>query len=134
MTYYKIWQTWDKKVIGVTDGSVQAEIVESKWKNKKELRRYIDEYILGVHKTLQRLENGEDVAPPAFEYIKVRPKAILTDFLSFSEGYNGGRFLISGKVKKLLEKYNVRCRIYPNIPLFNFERKVEGYSNLHLLP
>ena len=126
MYYYLLRQPIDKKIIGVNDGGAQAEIIESKWHNKKELRRYTDEYILGVYTTLEKLERGEFVAPPAFGYIKVRNKAIITDFLSFSEGYPGGRFLISNKVKDILDEFNVNCRIYENIPLYHLDNLSKG--------
>lgn len=134
MDYYLIRQPIDKKLVGVTDGSVQAEIVESKWKNKKELRRYNEDYILGIYKTLDRIENNEPVEPPKIEYIKVRPKAILTDFLSFSEAYARGEYLISEKVQRVLDGFYINCRLYKDVSLYQNDTKVEGYANLHLLP
>lgn len=134
MKYYFIRQQSDKKVVGISDGSAQAEIVESKWKNKKELKRYNEEYILGIDKIEKKIQNGEDVQPPVIEYIKVRPTAILTDFLSFSEGYSGGRFLVSDRAKRILKEHNVSCRFYEDIGLYHMDKRVEGYSNFHLLP
>lgn len=120
--------------MGINDGTVQAEIIESKWKNKAELKRYVEDYILGAQHTSQRIENRENILPPIFEYIKVRPQAILTDFLSFSESYAAGRYLISEKVKNVFSKFNVRCRIYDQVGLYQKDNKIDGYSNLHLLP
>ncbi|MBO9562142.1 MAG: hypothetical protein J7621_05180 [Niastella sp.] len=134
MNYYFIRQPSDKKIVGINDGSVQAEIVESKWKNKKELKRYTEQYILGILDSLNRMEKGEVIQPPVLEHIKVRPGAILTDFLSFSEAYAGGGYLISEKVRKVLEAHHINCRFYNEIGLFHKDKKIEGYSNLHLLP
>ena len=123
MKYYNIRQPSDKKVVGVNDGGEQAEIIESSWKNKKELKRYNEQYILGISAIEKRIERGEHVQPPVIEYIKVRPKAILTDFLSFSEGYAGGRFLISDKVKKILKMHNLNCRFYDDVGLYHLDQK-----------
>lgn len=134
MKYYFIRQPSDKNIIGVTDGGDQAEIIESHWKNKAGLRRYKHEYILGIEKLEKDIAAGIQVRPPVIEYIKLRPKAILTDFLSFSEGYHGGRFLVLKKVENNVRNFNVNCRFYTEIGLFMKENKIEGYSNFHLLP
>ncbi|MGN6490674.1 MAG: hypothetical protein ACTHLE_01660 [Agriterribacter sp.] len=134
MKYYLIRQPSDKKIIGVADGGVQAEIIESKWKDKKELKRYTNEYILGIYQTLERIEKGEQVEPPKFEYIKLRSKAKVTDFITFSEAYARGGYLISRKVQKILADFNVNCRLYHDIPLYQSDHKIDGYANLHLLP
>jgi hypothetical protein len=134
MNYYFIRQPSDKKIVGINDGSVQAEIVESKWRNKKELKRYIEQYILGIFDSLDRMEKGEVIQPPVLEHIKVRPQSILTDFLTFSEAYAGGEYLVSEKVREILKMHHINCRFYDKVGLFHKDRKIEGYSNLHLFP
>lgn len=134
MKYYFIRQPSDKKIVGVNDGAAQAEIIESKCKNKKELKRYYDEYVLDIAGMWEKIKNGEVLLPPTLEYIKVRPQAIITDFLTFSEAYAGGEYLISEKVRNIIGNFNISCRIYDPIGLYHKDKKVEGYCNLHLLP
>lgn len=133
MKYYQLKESINKKVIGVNDGGVQARMIDSKW-DHDELNRYVNEYLFGIWDVVAKIWKGEQVIPPTLDYIQLRPKAILTDFLTFSEPYAGGNYLISQKVKSILKVHHLDYRFYPVTSLWQFEKAIHGYSNLHLIP
>lgn len=133
MKYYLLRDSSDKKIIGVNDGGAQAMLLGEKW-NKEELERYENEYLFGIWETVAKIRKGEKITPPKLEYLELRRKALLTDFLTYSDAYAGGDHLISKKVEKILSNHNVNCRIYHDVGLYQSGKSIDGYSNLHLIP
>jgi len=121
MKYYQLRESVDKKVVGVNDGGGQAKMIDKKW-NKDELDRYVNDYLFGIWDLIAKIRKGEQVIPPKLDYVQLRPKAILTDFLTFSEPYAGGNYLISQKVESILGVHNIECRFYPDVSLWQFEK------------
>ena len=132
MSYYFIRQPSDKMIVGVSDGGPQAELIESKFRDKNALKCYFD-FTSNLVEIAEKVEHGKSVILPNIDFVKLRSKAKLTDFLSYSDGH-GEKFLITGKVNAVLEEFNVNCLIGDNVNLFNQNQKVDGYYSLTLLP
>lgn len=125
--YYRIREL-DPEVIGLKDGLVQAELVKKRFLDKKKYEHYFN-YFLSYN--IESLTNYTKLplVDFDFEYVKVQPNIILTDFLCFGPSFYH-RFLISKKVQDILIKYRLPPYKFYNAKLFIRDEIVDEYKYL----
>lgn len=126
--YFLIRPSSDPKVIGIRDGSAQAEIIRDKFVNKSHFDLYMNYY-----------DNDDETSYwqhrlkiPEFnielEHIQLRDRAFLTDFMCFFPNlFNGGRFLLSRRAFKVLNQFKLGNHKFFNAYVYDGRKKIDYY-------
>ncbi len=129
MKYYRIEKSIDPKVIGVKDGSAQAELTKKSFVDKNRYDEYID-YFLSYKEGW--FDNQAKF--PSFDfdlqYLKLKKQAQITDFICFAPAFYH-KFLINDKVQNILGRYNVSSYKLYNVSLYGDNTKI--FSNYKFL-
>ncbi|MBT1706558.1 hypothetical protein [Chryseosolibacter indicus] len=129
MRYYKIGKAWEPEIIGVKDGLAQADLIEEKTDDYREIK----DFFYG-----QTYWDRKDFLPTKefiFKYIKLRKNAKVTDLLSFAPHLLGIDFVLSSKVKRLLNGLDLNNNHFFATNLFDFNGHVihEQYFVLYTI-
>ncbi len=126
MKYYQIDRTGEPKIIGVTNGSAQVEVIEKaidKNHNYLDFENHFSGYNLEFWQNQQRVY---DLTPPPIKG-KILKKAKLTDIIEYGPNYHFLYKAYSEKYINIIRAFNI-----PRLKTFDFE--IENISEkYHLL-
>lgn len=121
LDYYEMVEPWEPELVGVKDGSSQATVIEKGFKNKEHYKQFME-----VFGNPNRFNSDEAMTTEfELECVKLKKRAILTDFLSFAPmSYQ----LVSDRVYRILVRYNLGSYRFINARVEDAKgNSIEGY-------
>lgn len=120
MRYYGVDLTSDPKVIGVKNGLYQAEISKENFKNYQEYERTMNFFL---HSNYWKHENVVPDFDIELKKVRLLKKAMITDFMGYSQYLVGIPFLISKRVADIFEHFKIQQNYLYRVELYTYQGK-----------
>ncbi len=126
--YFLIRRPSDPKVTGIRDGSAQARILRDKFVNKSNFDLYLHYYESGDAASYWQHRLRIPEFSFELEYIQLRDKAFVTDFMSFFPNlFTGGLFLLSRKAFNVVNQFKLGEHRFFDAHVYAGEKKPDYY-------
>lgn len=130
MSYYILDPTYEPKITGINDGSSQGFFKKKGFSNPKLYERIYDFFIENKFKKMGQTPDFE----PVFEYVEIKKKAKLLDFMRLGPNMAGAELLVSENTQSILNKFALPEHRYYSANLFQKEQLITSYKLFHILP